>query len=50
MILQGVNLGLQFGMGIKKIKVYTLIKVNVFYFMYLVFLYLNATLFFLESR
>ena len=50
MVLQGLNLGLQFGMGMKKIKVYTLIKVNVFYFMYLVFLYLNATLFFFESR
>ena len=24
MVLQGVNLGLQFGMGMKKIKVYTL--------------------------
>ena len=26
MVLQGLNLGLQFGMGMKKIKIYTLIN------------------------
>ena len=42
MVLQGLNSRIQFGMRTKKIKVYTLIEVNV---LYVVFLYLNETFF-----